>query len=61
MSGLPAGSTETARELNNRMAWRRPRCLDQILASEWGDVMVTFLRAGGYNPDRTQWMELGEP
>ena len=26
------------------------------------DVMVTFLRAGGYSPDRThQWMELGKP
>ena len=49
-------------ELRDRMAWRCPRCLDQILASEWDDVMATFLRAGGYNPDRThKWLELGKP
>ena len=49
-------------ELRDRMAWRCPRCRDQILASEWDEVMATFLRAGGYNPDRThQWMENGRP
>ena len=47
-------------QLRDRWAWKCPSCHDQTLMSESNGVMASFLRSGGYNPDRThQWMALG--